>query len=182
MFSTLSRRVPRCFCLLSIYGAMLSAASAQGQKMADATVKSPDGKIVFSLTAGEQMKYSVVWNGKPVITDATLGISIDGDNLAVKAQTDRFAQTQLLDDKFPVRGVHAVGATRCQSAVIGVTSGAHAKTWNLEVRVFNDAVAYRYNVPESGKHRIDSESTSWNLPAGSELWYLPGKNRSYEDK
>ena len=146
------------------------------------TLKSPDGRIVFLLTAGDQMKYSVVWNGNPIIKDAALGISIDGDDLGVKAQTDRFPQVQLLDDKFPVRGVHAVGATRCQSGVIAVTSGAHAKTWNLEVRVFNDAVAYRYNVPESGKHRIDGESTSWNLPTGSELWYLPGQNRSYESK
>ncbi len=146
------------------------------------TIKSPDGKIVFTLTAGDQMKYSVVWNGKPIVKDAALGISVDGDNLGTKAQTDRFLQVQPLDDKFPVRGVHAVGATRCQSAVIPVTSGEHAKKWNLEVRVFNDAVAYRYNVPDGGKHRVDGESTSWNLPAGSELWYLPGKNRSYEDK
>ncbi len=161
---------------------MLSAATAQVPKGADMTLKSPDGRIVFLLTAGDQMKYSVVWNGKPIIKDATLGISVDGDDLGVKAQADRFPQLQLLDDKFPMRGVHPIGATRCQSGVIAVTSGAHAKTWNLEVRVFNDAVAYRYNVPESGKHRIDGESTAWNLPAGSELWYLRGKNRSYEDK
>ena len=178
----LPQRFSRWVCLPLIYGVMFSAAMAQMPRSADMTLKSPDGKIVFLLTAGDQMKYSVVWNGKPIVKDATLGISIDGDDLGVKAQVDRFPQLQLLDDKFPVRGVHPVGATRCQSAVIGITRGAHAKTWNLEVRVFNDAVAYRYNVPESGKHRIDGESTSWNLPAGSELWYLPGKNRSYEDK
>ena len=178
----LLRQIRSWFSLLSICGVVLPSAVAQGQTSADATVKSPDGKIVFTLTAGDQMKYSITWNAKPIVKDATLGISIDGDNLALKAKTDRMPQVQTLDDKFPVRGVHAAGATRCQSAVIAVTSGEHEKTWNLEVRVFNDAVAYRYNVPESGKHRIDGESTSWNLPAGSELWCLSGKNRSYEDK
>ncbi len=150
--------------------------------MPDVTLKSPDGKIVFTLTVGDQMKYSVVWNAKPIIKDATLGISIDGDNLGLKAKVDRFAQTQLLDDKFPMKGVHSIGATHSQSAVLAVTSGEHAKTWNLEVRLFNDAVAYRYNVPGNGKRHVDGESSSWNLPTGSELWSIKGKNHSYEDK
>ena len=179
---SLPRRFHSWLSLLSICGAILPLTAARGQTGADVTVKSPDGKIVFTLMAGDQMKYSVVWNGKPIIKDAALGISVDGDNLGVKAQADRFPQLQLLDDKFPVRGVHAVGTTRCQSAVMGMTSGEHAKTWNLEVRVFNDGVAYRYNVPGGGKRHVDGESSSWNLPAGTELWYLGGKNRSYEGK
>ena len=160
----------------------MPAAVVRGEGVPDMTLKSPDGKIVFTLTAGDQMKYSVIWNSRTIVKDATLGISVDGDDLGTKARVDRFAQVQPLDEKFPVRGVHAVGVTHCQSAVLAITSGAHAKAWNLEVRLFNDAVAYRYNVPGGGKHRVDGESSSWNLPAGTELWYLGGKNRSYEGK
>ncbi len=182
MLPPLSQRFLRRLHPLLLCGAILPAAIVQGQGLPDVTLKSPDGKIVWTLTAGEQMKYSIVWNAKTIVKDATLGISVDGDNLGVKAKVDRFAQVQPLDEKFPMKGVHPIGATHCQSAVLGVTSGEHEKTWNLEVRLFNDAVAYRYNVPGSGKRHVDGESSSWNLPTGTELWYLGGKNRSYEDK
>ena len=182
MLPPLPQRFIRRLYPLLIGGALLPAAIVRGQSMPDCTLKSPDGKIVFTLTAGDQMKYSIVWNSRTIVKDGTLGISVDGDDLGVKAQVDRFAQVQPLDEKFPVRGVHSIGVTHCQSAVLAVTSGAHAKAWNLEVRLFNDAVAYRYNVPGGGKRHVDGESTSWNLPTGSELWYISGKNHSYEDK
>ena len=147
----------------------------------DFTVKSPDGKIVVVVAPGERLKYSVVWSGKPIIQDAALGITIDGDDLGMKTRMNLAPQIQLLDDHFPVRGVHAVGRTRCNSALIALTGGEPSTDWTLEIRAFDDGVACRYIVPGDARRHIEGESTAWNLPSGSILWYLGGKNRSYED-
>lgn len=128
------------------------------------------------------MLYTVTWGEQVIIKDATLGISVNGHDLGRDARLAGRPPVQRAEQTFPVRGVHAIGTGRCNAAALVVGSGEPAQTWTLEVRVFDDAVAYRYNVPGDGKRRVNGESTSWNLPAGSVLWTIGGKNRSYEDR
>ena len=171
------------FCAWSLLVCGVATARGQGgQTPGSVTVKSPDGKIALTVSTGAQMTYTVAWDARAVVKDAVLGISVDSRNLGLNARVTATPPIQRFDQTFPVRGVHATGTARCNAATVELSSGDPATAWTLEVRVFDDGVAYRYNVPGSGKRHIDGESTSWNLPADSVLWYLGGKNRSYEDR
>ncbi len=177
----LMRRMLLCAWPLLVCG----AATVRGQGgpiLGSVTVKSPDGKIALTVSPGAQMTYTVAWEARTIVKDAALGISVDGHNLGLNARVTAPPPVQPLVQTFPVRGVHTTGTARCNAAIVELASGDPAMAWTLEMRVFNDAVAYRYNVPGSGKHHIDGESTAWNLPTDSVLWYLGGKNRSYEDR
>lgn len=41
----------------------------------------------------------------------------------------------------------------------------------LETRIYNHGFAYRYLVPQKGRSRVQGESGSWSLPAGSTVWF-----------
>ena len=153
-----------------------------GQGTDGLLVESPDGKITCVVSAGAQLAYSATWDARTIIRDAAIGISVDGRNLGSNARVVRKPSVQKTEETFPVMGVHAAGTARYNAATVALSSGDPAVAWSLEVRVFDDAVAYRYQVPGSGKRRVDGESSAWNLPAGSVLWSIGGKNRSYEDR
>ena len=43
-------------------------------------------------------------------------------------------------------------------------------TWTLDVRAYNDGVAWRYIVPGTGKRKVTDEASSFVLPEGSKYW------------
>ncbi|MDQ8180638.1 TIM-barrel domain-containing protein [Pelagicoccus sp. SDUM812005] len=47
-----------------------------------------------------------------------------------------------------------------------------APTLALEIRLFDDGLAYRYQIPNlEGSQRIKGESSSWNFPQDTTLWF-----------
>ena len=124
-------------CLLPL---LAGAAHAQDER----SVKSPDGQLEFRLFTSlpeasilNCLAYQVWWRGKPVLGTSYLGLNIHyqepflGENVGLSS------------DK-PVHEAHYNGlwADYMQVSTTG-------KRIYFEVRVYNDAVAFRYTVPTS---------------------------------
>ncbi|HWD92611.1 MAG TPA: glycoside hydrolase family 97 catalytic domain-containing protein [Verrucomicrobiae bacterium] len=144
------------------------------------TIKSPDGKIAVAVSAGEHLSYTVNFHGRPVLGKAELGIIVDSKDLGGDVTLEGKPERSVIDERYPTRGVHDVAVNHCNVAVINLTSGS--TQWQLEARVFNDGVAFRYRVPGSGTRHINGESTEWTVPVGSMLWHQDENNPSYESK
>ncbi len=162
-------------CLLS--GVILNPICA-----AELTLKSPDGKIVVIVQDGSHLNYSVMFRGKPVVAPSALGITVDGQDLGASTQFAGKPVTTEINEQYGVLGVHKTATNHCFSSVIPITGGDKKTPWQLVVRVFNDGVAYRYQVPGDGVRHINDESSEWNVPVGSVLWSQNAKNTSYESK
>ena len=162
-------------CLLS--GGVLNPASA-----AELTLKSPDGKIVVTVQDGSHLNYSVKFRGKPIIAPSAMGVTVDDQDLGTTALFAGKPVITEINEQYSVLGVHKTATNHCLAAVIPMMCGGGKTPWQLMVRVFNDGVAYRYQVPGEGTRHIDGESTEWNVPVGSELWSQNAKNTSYESK
>src|SRR5882724_9626959 len=159
--------------------ALLLVAATQA-KDSEFTIKSPDGKIVASISPGEHLSYTVDFHGKSVLGKSELGISVDGVDLGEHAALSGKPETSTINERYATRGVHTEAVNHCNVAIIPLTSGG--TKWQLEVRVFNDGVGYRYRVPGSGTRRINGESSEWNVPVGSVLWHQDENNPSYESR
>jgi alpha-glucosidase len=159
--------------------ALLLVAATQA-KDSEFTIKSPDGKIVASISAGEHLSYTVDFHGKSVLGKSELGISVDGVDLGEHAAFSGKPETSTINERYATRGVHPEAVNHCNVAIIPLASGD--TKWQLEVRVFNDGVGYRYRVPGSGTRRINGESSVWNVPVGSVLWHQDENNSSYESR
>jgi alpha-glucosidase len=162
-------------CLLS--GAMLNPVCA-----ADLTLKSPDRKIIVTVQDGSHLNYSVKFRGKPVVASSAMGVTVEGDNLGRNALFAGKPVVTEINELYDVLGVHKTATNHCLSTVIPMTGGGGKTPWQLVVRVFNDGVAYRYEVPGDGTRHINGESSEWNVPVGSVLWSQNANNTSYESK
>lgn len=149
---------------LASSGLLVSGARAQ-----DVAVSSPNSRIrAFISPSATGLSYSVRVGGQTAIEPSPLGISVDGQNLGQGAVLGRPRERQF-KETYPVTGVHATALNSFREAIFPVRSGT--ANWQLEVRVFDDGVAMRYRVPETGQHTVNGETSGWKVPEGSVTWY-----------
>src|SRR5216117_3514974 len=129
-----------------------------------ARVSSPNGAIDLQLSADSaRLTYSVTFRGRPVIESSPLGILVDGANLGEEVTLGK-VESYHSNDRFPSRGVHAEAVARFRGARIVLPQCI------LDVRAFDDGIAFRSVVPGTGS-RVPDEATAFILPAGSTVWY-----------
>ena len=132
---------------------------------------SPDGKISASLTTnnGDRLSLSVLRDGKTVIGPSSLGIIVDGVDLGREVSLGASTSREI-NEEYRCRGVKSRAVSHCIAYEVAVTSKPAGTSWMLEVRVFDDGVAYRYRVPDAGERKVDGEATTWQLPRDAVVW------------
>ncbi len=137
----------------------------------DVAVTSPDGRVRFQLGLADKsrLQYSVTFREKPVIEASALGITVDGVNLSEGAQIGK-VEPYRVNETYPWSGVHSAAVDNCNGARAAVTHLGSRTTYTLEIRAYNDGVAFRHVVPGEGA-RVPDEATAFRLPSGSTLWY-----------
>lgn len=144
-------------------------------------VISPDKNIVstFKIDGQESLSYTVQFNGNTVLNDSPIGIVVDKLDLGNNVQIGK-AKTRTVNEAYPIMGVHSEAINRYNESIIPIINSKTKTSWILEVRAFDDAVAYRYRVPGKGERLISGESSAWNLIHGSTIWYQNTRNKDYE--
>ncbi len=133
-------------------------------------VSSPDGHVRIQLSNGAGgLEYSVTFNQKPVIETSPLGIVVDKVNLAEGVEIGK-AEHYKVDEKYPWYGNHAIAVDNCNGARVAVTHLKSRTAYTIELRAYDDGIAFRHIVPVEGS-RVPDEATAFRLPAGSTLWY-----------
>jgi alpha-glucosidase len=137
--------------------------------LTETNVTSPDGSIQFHLTFKNGIGYAVSLRNKAIIEPSRLSFSLNGTEVTADPTAGE-AKTYRLNETYPWRGVHSVAVNNCNGAVIPLKAGA--VSYNLEVRAFNDGVAYRFIAPgEAGQCRVPDEASTFTVPDGSRVWY-----------
>ncbi len=150
-----------CLLVFAVGGASHAAAVA---------VKSPNEAIHFTVTVeeGGRLAYRVVFRGRPVIETSPLGIAVAGVDLGQGATLGR-AESYKTNEKYPWRGVHSEAVNHSNGARISVKHASTRTLFTVDVRVFDDAVAFRFVVPGRGL-RVADAASSFRLPEGSTVW------------
>ena len=141
----------------------------------DVEVSSPDGHVQIRLVRDPtQLSYLVTFKGKPVIESAQLGIIIDSVDLGQNAQIGRVERYRT-NERYQSRGVHSRAVNRSNGARIGVGHTTTGIRYTIEVRAFNDGIAFRCIVPSDStatdRQRTPDETSAFMIPAGSTLWF-----------
>ncbi len=133
------------------------------------TVSSPDKDLVFSFAIKNgHPEYSVSYKNKNLIELSTLGLTFAGDDFF---GNDITMGTVTLSDgaddyTLPEGKTSKVNDSYKEAAIPMLeTNGKKRLVW-LKVRVFNDGVAFRYELPEEkGLHQfiLTDENTTFNL-------------------
>jgi alpha-glucosidase len=152
--------------------ALILSGAAAGRAAADEVrVAGPDGLVQFKLSLRDaRLHYEVAFRDKPVIEPSPLAVTVDGVDITEHAALGD-AKRYRVDETYPWRGVHATAANRCAGATVHLSHPASRTSYTLDVRAFNDAVAFRTVIDGAGGPRVPDEATRFTLPAGTTVWY-----------
>ena len=99
-----------------------------------------------------------------------MGIILDGVDLGQGAEVGH-VETYRVREKYPWRGVHSEAINQCNGAKISLKHAKSNTSYTVDVRAFNDGIAFRYVVPGDAAERIPDEATAFVVPPGSTVWY-----------
>jgi alpha-glucosidase len=178
-------------------GSWIGAAQAPvgGGAAVPAVVASPDGAIRFALSrvpagrgGASRLVYDVSFHGAPVVSSSGLGLALQGQdplgpNLVVTA-----VRPSSVDESYTVP-VGKSSTVRDHYDAIAVDlqePAAPSRRLTLEVRAYDDALAFRYRVPAQpglAQVRITNELTEFQLAKDATAYPLivRGYQTSYED-
>lgn len=159
-------------CLLLSLGVVL-VQEAAGQRIRREVLKSPDGGIVFNLYFRDrQLSYLITYKGKKVIDPSALGLMVDGRKFGEGGSlgdVKRFSA----NETYPWRGVHNKAVNFYNAARIQIDGTPRLGTLVLEVRVFNEGVAFRYIISNKKPGMVGDDNTEFVIPEGSTIWSQP---------
>lgn len=160
---------------------VLCAALLATTAVAEVSVRSPDEKLVFTLDVDDRgaPRYRVSYRGEEVVRKSRLGL--------------RFARASSLDDGFEIGdtrrskvdqtwelpwGERKTVRDRHNELAVQLVSGQDpARRLDLRVRVFDDGLGFRYEVPEGDRPEriVSDELTQFAVPRNATAWWIPGR-------
>jgi alpha-glucosidase len=148
-----------------------SGAIRGGSAAAEAQVRSPDESVQLKVFLHEsRLHFAVAFKNRPVIETSPLVFTVDGVDLTEDTEIGDINPYQV-KETYPWRGVHSQAHNHCNGATVRLKHAKSNTTYILELRAYNDGVAFRCIVPGHKETRVPDEATRFILPAGSTAWY-----------
>lgn len=168
--------------LAPFYAAIISLTllAFSPQLTADESITSPDGNIAFFISNNDKnwLIYSVTFRDEAVVSESRLGLRfrtqerLDSDLkfLGASRQSSDQIWEQPWGERRQVRDHY--------NELLVQLEGAGKQRLDLRIRVFDDGVGFRYEVPtQPGYEEIEivDELTEFHLPDDSIAWWIPGR-------
>jgi len=183
------RRVALCGIVCLACGVPATQAQ-EGNAAPAATVSSPNGQITLQLfadTADQDLRYAVEFHGKRILEPARLGLEFVGQPELGPGMHKTGEQAESANENYTI----PVGKTRTvrnhYNGLRADFEDANGRKLTIEVRAFDDGVAFRYLVPEQAavkQVRIAREDTEFTFAKDAETYplVLDGYQSSWEDE
>src|SRR5215471_1201603 len=150
--------------LLSLAPAIVNAA---GEVLA---CNSPNRQIQFTLfMAGPQLRYRVARAGRDVIEVSDLSLRAEGADVCHESEVTGIERYRV-KESYPTRGVHSQATNICNGLRVFLRHQSTRIEFVIEVRAYNDGVAFRFLLPGIGT-RIPDEGSVFTIPAASTVWF-----------
>jgi len=134
----------------------------------DYKVSSPDGKIIVTVSAGTDLKWSATYDGKEVIASAKAGMVLgDGRILGLNETVKKVTPgkiNQILETVVAYK--RSKINDNCNTLFIAFRSGM-----SIQFRAYNDGMAYRFGTTMKDELIIKNEIADLQFPSGSYTWY-----------
>jgi alpha-glucosidase len=140
--------------------------------MEQVQVISPDGNVRLTiLPNAERLTFTVTMADKPVIEPSPIKMFLDGIDLSAGVHFNE-AQPYEVNETYPWYGDHSTAVNRCNGVRISLENDLSFVPYTLELRAYNDGIAYRHAIPGTeGQLRVADEYSEFLVPEGSMVWY-----------
>ena len=153
--------------------AFFSIFSVSGKNKGNITLLSPDGRVRAAVSVGCKkrcLEFSGTYDGRTVWALSSLGVIIDGkqtnENVEIK-NIERYS----IDESYSLISRTAPLRNHASGMLLDVTDRKTGYSWQMDVRCYDNGLAYRLRLPGSGIRHVDGEEAEWRLPAGATCWF-----------
>jgi alpha-glucosidase len=154
---------------LAAVGVLSLAFAPAVQDRRPVTIESPGGKLALAIHATDgRLSYAIAQGGKLAIAQSRLGIVVDGANLGERARMGEIERYRI-DEAYAWRGMHSRAVNRATGARVSIEHPPSRTRYTIDVRVFDDAAAFRFIVPGAGA-RVPDAASGFRLPPGTTVW------------
>jgi alpha-glucosidase len=154
---------------------------SQRIRLPEIQVASPDGRVRFTLLSNaERLTYTVALDGATVLDPSPIAMNLDGYELSTGVV---FQSEERYDGKetYPWLGAKSTAVSAFNGARLSLTNDLTSTDYTVEVRVFDDGVAYRHVIPgDATASRVPDEYSTFNLPVDATVWYAGLADGHYE--
>jgi alpha-glucosidase len=134
-------------------------------------IKSPNGQIQFFLSGDPtRFAYLVTVNNQKAVDWSRLAITIDGSDIT-HLRTFGKVERYRTREKYATRGVHSTAVNDCNGARLSFQHTASGISYILEIRVFNNGLAFRFVIPGERRSRVPDEASTFSFIYNSIVWY-----------
>ena len=165
-------------CVAALLFAAPTPPAAAQTSPATEELTSPDGRLEAVLSIGEELRYALAVDGKPMLAPAPLSLSLaDGRILGRGARVLRVERKEL-DETIPTPlGKRAAVKNACRELALVLSDGA-----TLRARVYDDGFAIRWETALPGRIRVRDEGFAIAFPEEPKAFFLsgPGAHHGYE--
>jgi alpha-glucosidase len=135
--------LPFCFCL-----------SLQAKAQKNIRVASPDGNIVFTFRLDNKIpQYAVIYMGKPIIDYSNLSLVFDDGRFESNLKLNKPVYTDTTEEYDLIVGKTSRVHTHYKAVIIPLEETITPfRKIDLEVKVFDDGLGFRYNFPQQNKN------------------------------
>lgn len=145
------------------------------------SVTSPDSKYEMKVFDKDNyLWFMVSYENKAIIYPSVLGINGNGE-WKEGIQIGNARSSTVNETWKPVYGERSVVKNHYNSSMIDLSHPSNPRRHlQLEIRVYNEGVAFRYHFPGGEYLHITSEYTQYTLPEGTKAWYTARAQTPYE--
>ena len=164
--------------IVVLLSGVLALAACGSHSTSEPVATSPDGRIKVSVqTEGGQLSYSISQDSEILIVPSKLGFELMGGNiLGDKTEILSVTHSSHKETWETVWGESRLIEDNHNSMIV------HTAHLDVECRVFNDGVGFRYIFPDDlGEFRIREELTEYKFArADHKIWWMPRSEPYYE--
>ncbi len=150
------------------------------------TILSPEHRAQLVLTVNDQcLTYRVERDGKTFMEDSAMGLAVGEDLYGPMDSVEQIGKIRgrIVTPTREILGRTAVADTPCVQASIDIDA---ATPFSLDIRVFDNGVAFRYRLPDNGHRSLKYETTQFAVPDDTAVWggeshpYYESINKYYD--
>jgi alpha-glucosidase len=131
-------------------------------------LKSPDGRLVLQLDTDQQLQYQLAMDGQPLILPSAINLSFaDGGQFGANAEVLRQQQTTVDEEVAPQIQLRTA-LIRNHYNELTLDFKQH---FSLQLRAFNEGVAYRFIGKQPGTAELKSEQANFNFAPGTYSYF-----------
>lgn len=156
------------------------------------TLQSKDSHVRFVLqnkkiNGRKELTYQVFYDNRSAIEPSKLSIVMDGHEYGSNVKLMSVSEIKNIHENYLLKSGKCINAVNDSREQTFLFQTKHGSPFAINVKIFNDGVAFRYSFPnnDKSKHCIDAEDTEFAVPTNGKAWIHPydwnnRKRPSYE--